>query len=47
MLELHIDKKHPETGEKRFFCDICDKGKTLPIYDLHGIMFDDLFQTCK
>ena len=24
-LELHIDKKHPEHGEKNFLCDKCDK----------------------
>ena len=25
-LHVHIDRKHPEHGEKQFFCDICGKG---------------------
>ena len=25
-LNLHIDRKHPEHGEKQFFCEICGKG---------------------
>ena len=25
-VNLHIDRKHPEHGEKQFFCDVCGKG---------------------
>jgi hypothetical protein len=25
-MKFHIDAKHPEQGEKQFFCDLCGKG---------------------
>merc|ERR1711997_735074 len=25
-MNIHIDGKHPEHGEKQFFCDVCGKG---------------------
>lgn len=30
LLEVHIDKKHPETGEKTHYCNICEKGYIFP-----------------
>ena len=30
LLEVHIDKKHPETGEKAHYCNICEKGFIFP-----------------
>ena len=25
-MQIHIDRRHPEHGEKQFFCDVCGKG---------------------